>query len=83
MKKILISVAPVAHTGVKIPVGISNPKTPEEVAKEVIGCSEKGAGMVHLHVRNDKGEQTADLSWFSRTIDLIRQESDIIIQGST
>ncbi len=39
--------------------------------------------MVHLHVRDPRGEQTFDLSWYSRTLDLIRRESDIVIQGST
>jgi 3-keto-5-aminohexanoate cleavage enzyme len=39
--------------------------------------------MVHLHVRDENGEQTADLTHYSRTIDMIRAESDIVIQGST
>lgn len=83
MRKVLLSVAPVCHETVSIPPGVQVPYTPEEVAREVIECAGMGTGMVHLHVRNEKGEQTADLSFFSRTIDLIRQESDIIIQGST
>ena len=83
MKKILLSFAPVAHEGVVIPCGVKNPKTPEEIAAEVINCTGLGAAMVHLHVRNDRGEQTADLKWFTETIDLIRAESDIVIQGST
>lgn len=83
MKKILISIAPVSHTGIEIPAGVNNPVTPEQVASEVIACTRLGAAMVHLHVRDDKGEQTADLSWFRKTIDLIRKESDIVIQGST
>jgi len=83
MKKILIAVAPVSHTGVDIPVGINIPLTPEDVANEVLECSKKGASMVHLHVRDNEGQQTADLSCFSKTISLIRKESDIIIQGST
>jgi 3-keto-5-aminohexanoate cleavage enzyme len=39
--------------------------------------------MVHLHVRDSYGEQTEDIRDFSRTLDLIRESSDIIIQGST
>lgn len=39
--------------------------------------------MVHLHVRDLTGEQTFDMTQFSRTLDLIRQKSDIVIQGST
>ena len=83
MRKVLLSVAPVCHETVSVPKGVKVPYRPEEVAKEVIECANRGTGMVHLHVRNEKGEQTADLSHFSKTIDLIRKESDIIIQGST
>lgn len=83
MKKILISVAPVCHEGAEIPAGIKVPYTPEEIASEEVACAQAGAGMVHLHVRNDNGKQTADLSWFRQTIDKIREQSDIIIQGST
>jgi 3-keto-5-aminohexanoate cleavage enzyme len=83
MRKVLLSVAPVCHETVTVPGGVKVPYTPEEVAREVIECAGMGTAMVHLHVRNEKGEQSADLSHFSRTIDLIRQDSDIIIQGST
>jgi 3-keto-5-aminohexanoate cleavage enzyme len=83
MRKVLLSVAPVCHETVSVPKGVIVPYRPEEVAKEVIECANRGTGMVHLHVRNEKGEQTADLSHFSKTIDLIRKESEIIIQGST
>jgi 3-keto-5-aminohexanoate cleavage enzyme len=83
MRKVLLSVAPVCHETVTVPDGVKVPYTPEEVAMEVIECAGMGTGMVHLHVRNEKGEQTADLKHFSKTLDLIRKESDIIIQGST
>ena len=80
---VVISVAPVAHVGTVIPTGAKNPITPEEIATEVIGCAAAGASMVHLHVRDVTGEQTFDLSTYSRTLDLIRRETDIVIQGST
>jgi len=83
MRKVLLSVAPVCHETVSVPKGVKVPYRPEEVSKEVIECANRGTGMVHLHVRNEKGEQTADLSHFSKTIDLIRKGSEIIIQGST
>ena len=60
-----------------------NPLTPEEVAGEVVDCARAGASMVHLHVRDSQGEQTEDITDFSRTLDLVRDSSDIIIQGST
>lgn len=79
-RKIIVAVAPVGKA-IKLPS--VNPLTPEEVAREVIACSRAGASFVHLHVRDDKGNQTEDLTQFSRTLDLVRESSDIIIQGST
>ena len=79
-RKIIVAVAPV---GKDIDLPSINPLTPEEVAREVIDCTRAGASFVHLHVRDDKGNQTEDLTQFSRTLDLIRESSDIIIQGST
>jgi 3-keto-5-aminohexanoate cleavage enzyme len=79
-RKIIVAVAPV---GREIKPPSVNPLTSEEVAAEVIACTRAGASMVHLHVRDRKGEQTEDLKDFSATLDLIRKSSDIIIQGST
>ena len=79
-RKIIVAVAPVGRD--VTPPSI-NPLTPEEVAKEVIDCTRAGASMVHLHVRDSQGEQTEDISDFAKTLDLIRESSDIIIQGST
>lgn len=78
--KIIVSVAPV---GTNISKPSVNPVIPEDVAQEVIACARAGASMVHLHVRDREGNQTEDLPVFSRTLDLIREGSDIIIQGST
>ena len=79
-RKIIVAVAPV---GKNIALPSINPLTPEEVAREVIDCTRCGASFVHLHVRDDRGNQTEDLAQFSRTLDLIRESSNIIIQGST
>jgi len=82
-RKIIIAVAPVTHTHKSIPFGIKNPVLPEDIAQEVIDCANAGASIVHLHVRDVDGVQVGDLDVFSRTIDLIRKKSNIIIQGST
>jgi len=79
-RKIIVAVAPV---GKDIEPPSINPLTPAEVSREIIDCTRAGASFVHLHVRDDKGNQTEDLTQFSRTLDLIRESSDIIIQGST
>jgi len=82
-RKVLIAVAPVRNPDTPRPEQCVNPLTPEQVAEQTLACARAGAVMVHLHVRNEKGEQTGDLTHFSQTLDLIRQESDIVIQGST
>jgi len=79
-RKVIVGLAPV---GTDLPEGVQNPLSPVEVAEEVIACAKAGAGMVHLHVRDSRGVQTADIGEFSRTLDLIREKSDIIFQGST
>jgi len=79
-RKIIVAVAPVGRS-IKPPA--FNPLTPEDVAKQVVGCAEAGASMVHLHVRDREGKQTEKLDDFSKTLDLIRKSSDILIQGST
>lgn len=82
-RKIIVTVAPVCHTGKVVPPVCKNPLIPEEIATDVIKCAEAGAAMVHLHMRDEKGEQTADPSVFIRTLGLIAAKSDIVIQGST
>jgi 3-keto-5-aminohexanoate cleavage enzyme len=79
-RKIIVAVAP---TGKKTEPPSVNPLTPEDVAHQVVACEKAGASMVHMHVRDKKGEQTEDLADFAATLDLIRQSSDIVIQGST
>ncbi len=78
--KIIVVVAPV---GTNITSPSINPRTPQEVAAEVAACRRAGAAMVHLHVRDETGAATSDLTAFGRTLDLIRASSDIVIQGST
>ena len=82
-RKVIIAVAPVSNPGTPIPEQCRNPLTPEQVAEQTIACARAGGCMVHLHVRDENGEQTGDLTQFSKTLDLIRAESEIIIQGST
>lgn len=82
-RKIIITVAPVCHIGKVIPHECKNPLSPDEIAEDVVNCACAGAGMVHLHVRGETGEQTSDLHTFRKTLDQISNGSDIIIQGST
>jgi 3-keto-5-aminohexanoate cleavage enzyme len=79
-RKVIIAVAPVGRSNQ--PPAI-NPRTPKQVADEVIRCARAGASMVHLHVRDAKGVQTEDATVYSETLNRIRKSSDIVIQGST
>ena len=70
MHKIIISVAPVAHTGKALPADARNPVLPHDIAEEVIRCSDEGAAIAHLHVRNTSGDIVGDTSVFSETISM-------------
>ena len=73
--KVLISVAPVSAADKHI--------DPKKIAADVIACAKAGAAMVHLHVRDKDGSLTPDLSVLKEIVELIRAQSDIIIQAST
>jgi 3-keto-5-aminohexanoate cleavage enzyme len=59
------------------------PITPEEIAHAAHEAYLAGAGILHLHVRDPKGQPTQDLEVFKTTIDLIRKKCDIIIEVTT
>ena len=60
MKKIMISVAPVAATDILI--------NPRAIARDVYECYKNGASMVHLHCRDLNGNLTPDLSLHPRDV---------------
>ena len=59
------------------------PRTPEQIAETVLEAHAAGASIAHLHVIDDQGQATTDLSCFRKTLDLIREKCDIVIEGST
>lgn len=59
------------------------PCSPEEIAHAAVECREAGASLIHIHVRDEQGEPTQDGKIFARTMELIRKQSDIIVQTST
>ena len=75
MKKIMISVAPVAATDILI--------NPRAIARDVYECYKHGAAMVHLHCRDLNGRLTPDVSLLEETVDYIRALCDIVIEIST
>ena len=74
MKKIMISVAPVAATDILI--------NPRAIARDVYECYKNGASMVHLHCRDLNGNLTPDLSLLEETVAYIREMCDIVVAVS-
>ena len=81
--RVVILAAPVAHEGTVLPEGSPNPLSPEEVAEETLRTWNAGAAIVHHHVRDEQGRLTSDLTNYSRTLDIVRERSDIILNVST
>ena len=49
MRKIIITVAPVCHTGKVIPAECKNPLTPEEITEDVLNCYRWGVRGTSAH----------------------------------
>jgi len=60
------------------------PTTPEEIARAAVECWREGAAVVHVHVRDEAGKMSCDLSRFQQVKKLIRDQGcDILINFST
>jgi uncharacterized protein (DUF849 family) len=59
------------------------PTTPEEIAAAAAAAHAAGAAVVHIHVRDEHGHPTADVELARRTVGLIEDECDALIQLST
>lgn len=88
-KKVVIAVAPAARHGDEKAerIGGNEPvisvMTPEEIANDVINCAKNGASIIHMHVRDENGHLTDDLTHFRKTLEMIKDKCDVIIEGST
>ncbi len=83
MEKLIISVA---TTGSRTTRGQTPyvPITEEEIAEQALACWREGAAIVHIHVRDEGGEVSADPARFRRVAELIRARGcDIIINMTT
>jgi uncharacterized protein (DUF849 family) len=61
------------------------PMTTEEIARCAAECRERGAAMIHLHVRDSRGGHSLDADIYSETIDAVRAAAgpDMVIQMTT
>ena len=59
------------------------PIDPEEIAEEVYACYKAGASVAHIHVRDDNGHPSMDIEKFQKTVELIRERCDIVLNLTT
>jgi uncharacterized protein (DUF849 family) len=59
------------------------PTTPEEIAETARACQAAGAGMIHLHVRDEGHRPTLDLALLREWVAAVRESSDLVVQLST
>ncbi|MFC0532352.1 3-keto-5-aminohexanoate cleavage protein [Phytohabitans kaempferiae] len=59
------------------------PTQPEEIADEVLRAYEAGASVAHIHLRDEHDRPTADIAIARRTMALIAERCDILVQLST
>lgn len=74
MRKVIISVAPVAGP---------DPLLPEVLAEDIEKCIQAGAGMCHLHCKTREGKLTPDTSNMMEAFEKIREKTDVVIQASS
>jgi uncharacterized protein (DUF849 family) len=59
------------------------PLQPEEIAEEVYACYKAGASVAHIHVRDDEDKASMSFEKFEKTVKLIRERCDIVINLTT
>jgi 3-keto-5-aminohexanoate cleavage enzyme len=79
---LLVTVAP---TGAETSKGDCPqlPTTLEELVATAQECERAGAGMVHVHVRDDEHRPTLDLGRLTETVAALREATDLVVQLST
>ena len=59
------------------------PTSPEEIAAAAAGAYQAGAAVVHLHIRDERGQPTADLGIARRVVELVQAACPVLVQLST
>lgn len=61
------------------------PMTPQEIAEEAEGCRQAGAGLLHMHVRDDEGRHSLDAGRYREAMAGVRARSGegLILQITT
>lgn len=59
------------------------PLQPEEIAEEIYECYKAGASVAHIHVRDDEDKASMSYEKFEKTVKLVREKCDIVINLTT
>ncbi|MCD8333061.1 MAG: 3-keto-5-aminohexanoate cleavage protein [Clostridiales bacterium] len=74
MAKKLIITAALCGAGTKKSQTPYVPVTPEEISDDAIACAKAGASVIHIHVRDDEGNNTMSTERFTEVVNLIREK---------
>ncbi|MBJ7357262.1 3-keto-5-aminohexanoate cleavage protein [Nocardioides sp.] len=80
--RLLITVAPTGAETAKSDCP-QLPTTLEELVATARECEAAGAGMVHVHIRDDEHRPTLDLARLTDTVQALHQATDLVVQLST
>lgn len=80
--KVILTVAPTGAWPTKKDTPYI-PLQPEEIADEVYKCWKAGASVAHIHVRDDEGKASMSFEKFEKTVKLIRERCDIVLNLTT
>jgi len=78
----LITVAPTGAETAKADAP-TLPVTLDELVATAKACENAGAAMVHVHIRDEKGEPTLDLGRLRETVAALRESTGLVVQLST
>ncbi|MEN3309935.1 MAG: 3-keto-5-aminohexanoate cleavage enzyme [Micromonosporaceae bacterium] len=78
----LITVAPTGAESAKASVP-ALPVTLDELVATARECEALGAGVIHVHIRDDLARPTLDLGRLRETVAVLREQTDLIVQLST
>ena len=78
----LITVAPTGAETAKSDVP-ALPVTLEELVETAVACEAAGAGLVHVHIRDDDARPTLDLHRLRDTVTALRERTTLVVQLST
>src|SRR5665648_371745 len=79
MEKLIIAVAPTGNVPTK-KMNSNTPVTVREIVDNIKQCSDIGASIAHIHVRDENQKPTSDRAIFKEILDLMDQEKVGIIR---